>query len=349
MFARRSIGLALCYGGSVAPRSLDDSEEFWHEYTTSLQWLNIACDRLRDCFVATAFRQTKKQYKKDNKQRRYSDSRRQGACTLRMAFGVAICCFLVTFSANPQTSHEDLRKIAQNPFADVIKLPIEEDVYSGTGPFSRNASALQIQPVFPVRISEDWLLIPRVVATGMAYQPDTERTSGGVMGMGDITPTFFFAPANDKKIIWGAGPSLLMPTATSAALGSGKWALGPSLVVFTQPHWGFLGVLVQNTWSFAGDSKRAPVNEMLFQYSFSYNLPRGWYLTTSPTISADWTQAKADRWVVPFGGGVGRTFNLGKQAIDANASIFKNAIRPENQTFPKWQLSLQVILLFPEK
>ena len=117
---------------------------------TDVQWLNIDSDRLRDSFVMAAFRQTKKQCKKDNKQLRYSDPRRQGACMLRMPFGVAICCFLATFSANPQTSHEELRKMAQNPFADVIKLPIEEDVYSGMGPFSRNASALQIQPVFQI-------------------------------------------------------------------------------------------------------------------------------------------------------------------------------------------------------
>jgi hypothetical protein len=266
---------------------------------------------------------------------------------LRTALGAAICYVVVAPRANSQMTTEDLRRAAQNPFANVIKVPFEEDIYFGAGPFSRTSNSLQLQPVFPVRVSQEWLLVSRTVAPALAYQPDTDRKSGGVVGLGDIAPSFFLTPAHDETIVWGIGPVLSIPTATNTALGSGKWALGPSFVVLTQPHWGFLGMLVQNIWSIAGDSKRAYVDQMCFQYGFSYNLPRGWYLTTQPTIGADWTQAKRDRWVVPFGGGVGRTFNVGRQGVDANASFYGNAIRPQKQAFPRWQLSLQVTLLFP--
>lgn len=266
---------------------------------------------------------------------------------LQITLGMAIFCSLAAPWANSQTTVQDLRRLARNPFANVINVPIEEDIYFGGVPFSRSANSLQVQPVFPFRISEDWLLVPRIVAPVMVYLPDVTSQSGGTLGLGDANPTFYFSPANAKKIVWGVGPSLLMPTATSPELGSGKWAIGPSAAVLTQPHWGFLGVLVQNIWSFGGDPHRTAVKQMLFQYQFSYDLPRGWYLTTAPTISADWTQVRDDRWVVPFGAGVGRTFKIGKQGIDVNLSLYRNVILPGDQTFPKWQLSLQASFIFP--
>ena len=48
------------------------------------------------------------------------------------------------------------------------------------------------------------------------------------------------------------------------------------------------GFLINNLWSFAGDEDRANVNLMTLQPFFNYNLPEGWYLTTSPVITADW-------------------------------------------------------------
>ena len=67
--------------------------------------------------------------------------------------------------------------------------------------------------------------------------------------------------------------------------GVNKWGAGPSLVVLTiQEPWVF-GVLVNNVW--AGTSGRR-VNQMLIQPFVNYNLPDGWYLTTSPVITANW-------------------------------------------------------------
>jgi hypothetical protein len=40
--------------------------------------------------------------------------------------------------------------------------------------------------------------------------------------------------------------------------------------------------------SFAGEENRADVNAMTLQSFLNYNLPKGWYLTTSPLITANW-------------------------------------------------------------
>lgn len=51
-FAQRSIGMALCRATDTDPGDLAAVEAFWYEYTTSIQWLNIAADRLRQFFKA---------------------------------------------------------------------------------------------------------------------------------------------------------------------------------------------------------------------------------------------------------------------------------------------------------
>jgi len=91
------------------------------------------------------------------------------------------------------------------------------------------------------------------------------------------------------------------------------------------------------------------VNQIQIEASFSYNLPHDWYLFTNPTINADWKESGGSRWLVPFGGGMGRTFNIGRQAVDLNLALYNNAIRPAQQLFPKWQLSLQCTLIYPRK
>jgi hypothetical protein len=138
-----------------------------------------------------------------------------------------------------------------------------------------------------------------------------------------------------------------MPTATSDQLGLRKWGVGLTGAALVEPKWGSVGVLLQNIWSVAGESSRSPVNQFQLKPLFSYNLPRGWYLTSNPTIVADWTRSMTERWLVPIGGGVGKSFNIGKQAVDSNLTLYWNAIRPANQPSPKWQLNLEFTFLFP--
>jgi len=259
---------------------------------------------------------------------------------------VAVYLLLMQSAALAQDSPEELRKIARNPFADEIKLPFEEGVTFGQGPYNRSGNSLQVQPVFPLSITPDWLLVPRIVATALAYQPDLGARSGGTTGLGDSTAAFFLTPTRTGTLIWGLGPVILIPTATSDQLGFGKWGLGPTAAMLVEPEWGSVGVIIQNIWSVAGGSMRSPVNQLQLEPMFSYNLPRGWYLTSQPTITADWTQPKSDRWLLPVGGGAGRTFNIGKQAIDANLAAYWNAVRSANQFSPPWQLSLQFTFLF---
>ena len=244
------------------------------------------------------------------------------------------------------SSTEALQKATQNPVADLISVPLQNNSNFDIGSYDRTQNVLNIQPVIPTHLTQDWNLITRIIQP-ILWQPDPDTNSGGTFGLGDMNPTFFFSPAHPGKIIWGAGPSFVLPTATDPALGQGKWSIGPSFVALAQPgHW-TLGVLVSNVWSFAGSRDRASVNQMLFQYFINYNLSQGWYVTVSPIITANWAASSAkDIWTVPFGGGVGRIMKLGVQPVNISAQVYANAVYPSGAS--PWGLRLQIAFLFPK-
>jgi len=246
----------------------------------------------------------------------------------------------------PANTTEALQKATQNPVADLISVPLQDNSNFAIGPNNRTQNVLNIQPVIPSHLTPNWNLITRIIQP-IVWQPYSNSNSGGDYGFGDMNPTFFFSPANPGKLIWGVGPAFVFPTATDPSLGQGKWSIGPSFVALAQPgHW-TLGALVNNVWSFAGSSDRASVNQMLFQYFINYNLSKGWYLTFQPIITANWAASSAkDVWTVPFGGGVGRIMKLGFQPVNISAQVYANAVYPTG-TSP-WGIRLQIAFLFPQ-
>jgi len=248
-------------------------------------------------------------------------------------------------TAGAGSSTEDLQKATQNPVASLISVPLQNNTNFGIGPYNRTQDVLNIQPVIPVSLTQNWNLITRVIQP-IVWQPYPTETTGGEYGFGDMNPTFFLAPSKPKKIIWGVGPAFVIPIATNSILGQGKFSLGPSFVALAQPgHW-TIGVLVNNVWSVAGSGGRTDVNQMLLQYFINYNLKKGWFLTLQPIITANWNASSGNVWTVPFGGGVGRIMKLGAQPVNIAAQFYGNATYPSG-TSP-WGMRLQIAFLFPK-
>jgi hypothetical protein len=249
--------------------------------------------------------------------------------------------------ANTSASAEELQKATQNPVASLISVPVQNNSNFGVNPGYRTQDILNIQPVIPLNLSQNWNLIIRwitpIVWQPLPNSPSTPET--GVYGLGDMQPTFFLSPAKPGKLIWGAGPIFQLPTATNTFLGQGKFGIGPSIVVLMQPgHW-TLGLLANNVWSVAGSGNRPAVNQFLLQYFINYNLKKGWFLTWQPTLTANW-KAAADTWTVPYGGGVGRIMKLGAQPVSLTAQFYGNAVHPEGTS--SWTMRLQIAFLFPK-
>ena len=248
----------------------------------------------------------------------------------------------------------DLREAAQNPVANMISVPFQNNTLFGVGPDDEIVDVLNIQPVIPFHLSSDWNLITRTIAP-VIYVPETvegldilPRGAGGDtrFGLGDINFTGFLSPAKSGKVIWGVGPSVTLATATDDVLGSEKWSMGPSFVMLATPKPFVIGVLARQLWSFAGKDGRADVNQGLVQPFLNYNMAKGWYLTTSPVITANWDAPSDNQWLVPVGGGVGRLFRMGKLPVNMQFQTYYNVERADFG--PEWSTRFQLQFLFPK-
>ena len=246
-------------------------------------------------------------------------------------------------AAPARNSTEELAKLSQNPVGNLISLPLQWNMGFGAGPNSSYQSTLNIQPVIPISITEDWNIIARTIFPVVSWP--SARSDTHVAGIGDTTFTAFLSPGKPGKFIWGVGPAFLFPTASSSELGSGKWGIGPSLVGLYMGKHIVAGALVNNIWSFAGWGGKN-VNSMTLQPFFNYNFPGGWYLTTSPIITANWNEPSGDIWTVPLGGGFGRVVHLGKLPINLSAQAFYNVATPRHGA--DWSIRLQCQFLFPK-
>jgi hypothetical protein len=248
-----------------------------------------------------------------------------------------------------KASAGDLAKATQNPVASLVSVPLQNINDFHIGPFQRDRNTILLfQPVIPIQLSENWNLITRTIGA-LVYQPNIAQPQQGTFGLNDINPSFFLSPANPGKVIWGAGPTFLLPTATDNVLGTGKFSIGPAVVVLVQPGKWTLGALVSNLFSVAGPSSRPDVNFMTFQYFVNYNLKKGYYITLQPIITANWNGRSGNVWLVPVGGGIGRIMRLGFQPVNVNIQAYGNVKRPDNLPSHTWQLRFQIAFLYPKK
>ncbi len=234
----------------------------------------------------------------------------------------------------------NIAKQAQNPIARLISVPVENDFNPQTGFNKEDSYVLQFKPVVPFRLSKDWNLITRTVVPVIQVPDPAPRVNG-------TTLSLFLSPAKAGRVIWGVGPIVSFPTATEDILGTKKLSVGPTVVALrSQGHW-LYGMLVNNLFSVAGPSARADVNQMLAQPFVNYNMRHGWYLTSSPIITANWESTRDQRWTAPVGGGAGKIVHFGPLPVNMYAQCFGNAVHPDRTT--NWSARFQVQFLFPKK
>ena len=257
-----------------------------------------------------------------------------------------IILFLLFISSNSlgqEPSQEELAKQSQNPVASLISLPFQNNTNFGIGPDDETQNVLNIQPVLPFAISDSWNLITRTIVPVIS-QPDLYTGGQGrVNGIGNTTFTAFFSPSAPAKFTWGIGPVAVIPTNTDDTLGGDGWSGGVGFVGLMMPGQWVVGSLISNVWDVSGDQE---VNFFTWQYFINYNFSKGWYLTSAPIMTANWNASSGNKWTVPFGGGFGKIFSIGKQPLNGQVQAFYNVEKPENG--PDWQLRLQLQFLFPK-
>jgi hypothetical protein len=249
---------------------------------------------------------------------------------------------------SPALTEQDLdAKLAKqlsNPVAALISVPFQGNWDSGGGPDGKGSNYyLRIQPVIPMSISENWNLISRTILPFITQSNITPGPATGQTGFGDITQSFFLSP-KQGKIIWGAGPAILIPTGTSAPLTAGKWAAGPTAVVLTQSGPWTVGVLANQLWSFAGDVDRAKVNAMFLQPFVTYTTKKFTTFGLNSETSCNW-ELVGNQCAVPINATVSQLMKLGDQRVQLFGGVRYYVSRPEGTA--EWGLRLGATLLFP--
>lgn len=258
----------------------------------------------------------------------------------------ALATMAVAAPALAELSAEQLAKLAQNPVGNLISVPFQNNTNLNVGPEKGTQNILNIQPVIPVSVNEEWNVITRTIVPVISMPslyPGDDRTNG----IGDTVFTAFLSPANPGTVIWGAGPVIQAPTDTRG-LGNKNWGIGPSAVILHLEHgdpWVY-GVLANNIWSVSSDKRGGSYNNGLVQPFLNYNLPGGAYLTSAPMITVDWKAESSQQWTVPLGGGIGKIFHIGRLPVNTQLSAYYNVIKPDNAA--DWQIRAQVQFMFPK-
>lgn len=226
-------------------------------------------------------------------------------------------------------------------------LPVELDI--DTGAANGDASILRIQPVYTFPVFHSWKVVNLTIIT-MADAPGGtpafpgDRSFGQNAGLSDLLHASFVTPNRTGSFIWGAGIALAAPSATEDALGSGKWAAGPALRLnYRDGPWN-LGLIAAQRWSFAGSRNRIDVNQLMIRGAVRRQLPDNWYFVYAPLITANW-DIPGEKWLVPVGGGIGRTFKIGDLPWAWSVQGYYNAIKPDPA--PDWVVRFAIVAAIP--
>jgi hypothetical protein len=266
-------------------------------------------------------------------------------CRNGAVIGITLCLALFGGSAVAAESDENLAKQLSNPVADLISLPFQFNYDRGIGP-GRDGDKyyLNIQPVIPISLTQDWNLISRTILP-VVNQNHIFPGAGSQFGLSDTVQSLFLSPVKPTAgIIWGVGPVFLIPTGTDSLLTAGKFGLGPTAVALAQEGPWTLGFLFNHIWSVVGWESRPHVNNTFLQPFFSYTTRDAWTFTVNTESTYDW---RAEDWSVPLNFLLAKLTKIGDQPVQFQVGPRYWAESPRSGAHG-WGVRFNVVLLFPK-
>ena len=246
------------------------------------------------------------------------------------------------------TSAAELAQELSNPIADLVSSPFQFNWDQPVGIDDDVRYTLNIQPVIPLTLSEDWNLVVRWIMPYVS-QPRLAEGVGPSSGFSDIVGSFFLSPSKAGGVIWGVGPVFLLPTTSDPLLGTGKWGAGPTIVLLKQSGGLTFGGLANHIWSFAGSDtaggvERSDVNKSFVQPFLSYTTPAAWTFTANVEAAADWEAD--DTWTIPLHLIVSKVVKFGPFPMSIGGGPGFYLAAPDGG--PDWRFRVQATVILPK-
>ena len=245
-----------------------------------------------------------------------------------------------TTTTTAESSQAKLAMELQNPVAALISVPLQSNWDFGIGSKDAYQYKLNVQPVIPITLNEDWNLISRTILPVIDME-SPDPGIDGASGLGDTTQSFFISPAKPKDgLIWGAGPVLLIPTATDDLLGSDQWGTGPTALILKQTDGWTYGILANQIWSFGSSDEQ--VSATYLQPFLSYTTKMHTTFSVNTESTYNWEDSQ---WSVPFNLAVAQLVKIGEMPVQFQVGGRYYAEGPDGG--PDWGLRFSVTFLFP--
>ncbi len=238
----------------------------------------------------------------------------------------------------------DIAKKLNDPTASLISVPFQSNFDFGGGLGGDGFQyKLNVQPVIPLHLSEDWKIIWRSILPFIT-QDDIIGFSDQT-GLSDLNTTLWLASARKQEgsPTIGFGPVLQFPTATDDLLGSEKWSIGPS-VIFVQQSYGWtVGALANQLWSVAGEGDRDDIDITSLQPFLNFTTATHTTFGINSEMNYDWEQKQ---WTIPLNVYITQLVKIGGRPVSFQLGGRYYAEAPDQG--PEWGFRFAATFVFPE-
>ena len=253
-------------------------------------------------------------------------------------------------SGDQDQSAAAMAQEAANPFSSRWLMQIQQNNNWTDMPLEdgkRVQSNLMFQPLMSLALTEKWglYLRPVVPIVNSLPQLDQNGQSARTAGFGDTVFGVAAArPLFGGRLVLGAGPTFVLPTASERELGQDTWQIGPDVGATLLGKNFIAYAFVQQWFKVGGDGR--DTNQMNGVFNFTYTLPNGLTIGSQPSLSVDWEAPEDNRVAFSIGPQIGKLCRCGHIPTLFQLQVQYYPVRP-TVSGPKWNIQLQVTPTIP--